>query len=202
MWCARRRSRSAPRSCSRRAPAAVRPRHRRGSPPRHREILQRLQKEYLEGCVGAVDLAGQQHRRAAGLRPHRVEKRLRGQVVLGEKLGFQRVAAAQRGGENLGDLGLAGPGLAFEKQRPPQLQRQKRDRCQRPFADMVLRPSSLCTSSTEPGMSGIRILSRSPVPKVQVRRLRSTALKVAGLRRIAFSSALPGAGRDPQAGRN
>ena len=47
-------------------------------------------------------------------------------------------AAAKGGGQCLGNLGLAGARLAFQKQRAPQPKRQKGHRGQRPAADIVL----------------------------------------------------------------
>ena len=50
--------------------------------------------------------------------------------------------AAERRRQHLGDLGLADAGLAFEKQRPPHLERQKQHRRQRAVADIVGRPQA------------------------------------------------------------
>jgi hypothetical protein len=47
-------------------------------------------------------------------------------------------AAAQSGGDGLGDFGLAGAGLALKKQRAPEGERQKGDRPKAAPADIVL----------------------------------------------------------------
>ena len=47
-------------------------------------------------------------------------------------------AAAQARGQCLGDLGLAGAGLALQEQRAAQFQRQEHHRGQRPAADIAL----------------------------------------------------------------
>ena len=44
--------------------------------------------------------------------------------------------SAERGGENLGDLGLADAGLALEEQRPTKPQAQEKNRRQRAVADV------------------------------------------------------------------
>ncbi len=44
--------------------------------------------------------------------------------------------SAERGGENLGDLGLADAGFAFEEQRAPKPQAQEKNRRQRAVADV------------------------------------------------------------------
>ncbi len=45
--------------------------------------------------------------------------------------------AVEGGGEDLGDLRLADPGFAFEKQRPPQSQGEKEDGRQRAVGDVM-----------------------------------------------------------------
>ena len=45
--------------------------------------------------------------------------------------------AAERGGEHLGDLGLADARLAFEQQRPAEPQAQEHDRRQRALGDIM-----------------------------------------------------------------
>ena len=47
-------------------------------------------------------------------------------------------AATEGGGDGLGDLGLAGAGLAFQKEGPAQFQRQEGHSGQRPPADIIL----------------------------------------------------------------
>jgi hypothetical protein len=47
-------------------------------------------------------------------------------------------AAAKGGGDGLGDLGLAGPGLAFQKQGAPKLEGEKDDGGQRAGGDIAL----------------------------------------------------------------
>src|SRR6056297_1343784 len=59
---------------------------------RHLKIRKRLQQKRLEGLVGAVDLVNKQHRRAARLRPHRLQERALDQIILGEKLILQMSA--------------------------------------------------------------------------------------------------------------
>ena len=46
-------------------------------------------------------------------------------------------APPERGGEDLGDLGLADPRLAFQEQRPPELQGEEQHRRQRPVGDVA-----------------------------------------------------------------
>src|SRR5690606_12523865 len=53
-----------------------------------------------------------------------------------------QVGAEDRG-QNLGDLGLADAGLAFEQQRLGQLQRQENRRREARVGDILLRPESL-----------------------------------------------------------
>jgi hypothetical protein len=60
--------------------------------------------------------------------------------------------AAQRGGDRLGDLGLADARLAFEKQRFAEFQRQVGDGAQIPAAHVILPSRSAIVSSMLPGI--------------------------------------------------
>ncbi len=140
------------------------------------KVGEHLQKECLEGFVGAVEFVDQQHRRPGRIGLERLQQRSLDQEALREHVMLEPLAVVRAFGlgdadrdhlrgivplvnrcrdietfvalqpdemtgerrrEHLGDLGLADARLAFEKQRPAHLEREKEHGRERPVGEII-----------------------------------------------------------------